>query len=83
MRAPNESGDAARVVFQKTDFPRVPALLFFDENGNGVFKTDALVLRQRMMHSLLCVVERAYEKGGDLSTAGEIEGHRTKSNESR
>jgi len=41
----------------------VPALLFFDENGNGVLKTDALGLRQRMMHSLLCVVERAYEKG--------------------
>ena len=48
--------------FEQTSFSRVPALLFFDEKGNEVLKTDALVLRQRMMNSMNYVLERAYEK---------------------
>jgi len=48
--------------FEITGFSRTPALLFFDENGNEVLKTDALVRRQRMMNSLNFVLERAYEK---------------------
>ena len=48
--------------FKQTSFSRVPALLFFDEKGNEVLKTDALVLRQRMMNSMNYVLERAYEK---------------------
>ena len=48
--------------FQQTSFSRVPALLFFDEKGNEVLKTDALVLRQRMMNSMNYMLERAYEK---------------------
>ena len=47
--------------FKQTSFSRVPALLFFDEKGNEVLKTDALVLRQRMMNSMNYVLERAYE----------------------
>ena len=48
--------------FEQTSFARVPALLFFDEKGNEVLKTDALVLRQRMINSMNYVLERAYEK---------------------
>ncbi|MDH3640068.1 MAG: thioredoxin fold domain-containing protein, partial [Gammaproteobacteria bacterium] len=61
--APDGSRVTPAAWFQNTDFTRVPALLFFDKKGNEVLKTDALVLRQRMMNSLLFVLERAYEKG--------------------
>ena len=49
--------------YGETGFSRTPALMFFDENGQLVLETDALVLRQRMMNSLNFVLERAYEKG--------------------
>ncbi|MGD2160220.1 MAG: thioredoxin fold domain-containing protein [Gammaproteobacteria bacterium] len=49
--------------FRQTAFSRLPALVFFDERGNEVLKTDALVLPQRMMNSLFYVLERAFEKG--------------------
>jgi thioredoxin-related protein len=49
--------------YEKTGFTRVPAFLFFDEKGNEVLRTDALVLNQRLMNSLNFVLERAYEKG--------------------
>lgn len=59
--------DGARLTpsawFERADFSRLPALLFFDANGKEVLKTDALVLRQRMLNSLNFVLERAYEKG--------------------
>lgn len=65
-RTPVLAPDGSRVTpaqwFQKTSFTRTPALLFFDENGNEVLSTDALVQRQRMMNSLVYVLERAYEK---------------------
>lgn len=48
--------------FERTGFSRLPALLFFDEAGNQVLDTDAVVLRQRMLNSLSYVLERAYEK---------------------
>jgi thioredoxin-related protein len=48
--------------FDKTTFSRLPALLFFDEGGNQVLKTDALVLHERMMNSLNYVLEKAYKK---------------------
>ena len=48
--------------YQETGFTRLPALLFFDEKGNRVLETDALVKRKRMMNSLNYVLERAYEK---------------------
>jgi hypothetical protein len=38
-------------------------MLFFDEHGNEVLRTDALVLNQRMMNSLNFVIEQAYMKG--------------------
>ncbi len=48
--------------YQQQAFTRLPALMFFDPKGNAALKTDALVLRQRMMNSLNYMLERAYEK---------------------
>lgn len=48
--------------YAETGFSALPALLFFEEGGKEVLRTDALVLRQRMMNSLLYTLERAYEK---------------------
>jgi len=48
--------------FNQKNFTRLPALVFFDEKGNNVLETDALVLRQRMMNSVNFVLERAYER---------------------
>jgi thioredoxin-related protein len=66
-KTPVLTPDGKRVTpaiwFDQTAFTRVPGLLFFDENGNEVLKTDALVLHQRMMNSLGFVLERAYKKG--------------------
>ena len=49
--------------FNQTAFSRLPALVFFDERGNEVLKTDALVRQARMLNSLNFVLQRAYEKG--------------------
>jgi thioredoxin-related protein len=49
--------------FADTGFTREPGLLFFDERGREILRTDALVQRQRMLNSLHFVLERAYEKG--------------------
>ena len=49
--------------YEQAALTRVPAILFFDEKGNEVLKTDTLVLHQRMMNSLNYVLERAYKKG--------------------
>jgi thioredoxin-related protein len=45
-----------------TRFSRLPALMFFEENGRQVLETDALVKRQRMLNSVNFVLQRAYEK---------------------
>ena len=45
-----------------TPFARLPALMFFEENGRQVLQTDALVGRQRMLNSVNYVLQRAYEK---------------------
>lgn len=49
--------------FAGTGFSREPGLLFFDERGHEVLKTDALVQRQRMLNAVHFVLERAYERG--------------------
>jgi len=49
--------------FKQAALTHAPALLFFDDKGDEVLRIDALVLRQRMMNSMLFVLERAYEKG--------------------
>ena len=47
--------------YAKSNFTQVPAMLFFDENGELVLKNDALALTQRMMNSLNYVIEKAYK----------------------
>jgi thioredoxin-related protein len=49
--------------YGQSTFSRLPALVFFDENGNQVLETDALVGRMRMLNSVQFVLQRAYEKG--------------------
>lgn len=49
--------------YEREGFSRLPALLYADESGATVFKTDALVERQRMLNATGLVLERAYEKG--------------------
>ena len=49
--------------WDKTGLDRLPALLFFNETGEEVLNTDALVRKGRMMNSLNFTLERAYEKG--------------------
>jgi thioredoxin-related protein len=61
--APDGSRTSPAAWYRQSVFSRLPALVFFDEQGNEVLSTDALVLQQRMMNSLSYVLERAYEKG--------------------
>lgn len=49
-------------LYEQAEFTRLPALMFFNEAGKVVLKTDALVLRGRMMNSLNYVLEKAYKK---------------------
>lgn len=49
--------------YEQSDFSRLPAIAFYDENGREVLKTDALIGRGRMMNSLNFVLEQAYKKG--------------------
>jgi thioredoxin-related protein len=58
--------DGSRITpvqwYKKIGFSRLPALVFIDEKGNEVLKTDALILKQRMMNCVNYVLEKAYEK---------------------
>jgi thioredoxin-related protein len=63
VTAPDSSRLTPAAWFAQAELSRAPALLFFNEQGDLVLETDALVLRQRMMNSLNYVLERAYEKG--------------------
>ena len=60
---PDGRRSSAAAWFEEKAFTRLPALMFFDEGGNSVLETDALVLNQRMLNSIDYVLERAYEKG--------------------
>lgn len=60
--APDGSRTTPAAWYRKTQFSRLPAMLFFDEKGNEVLKTDALVLKQRMMNCVNFVLEKAYRK---------------------
>ncbi len=60
--APDGTRTTPASWYEETGFSALPALLFFEEGGREVLRTDALVLRQRMMNSLLYTLERAYEK---------------------
>jgi thioredoxin-related protein len=71
-----DAGDASTPVLtpagQRTDprswyaelgFTELPALVFFNESGQQVLATDALVLTSRMNNLIGFVTERAYEQG--------------------
>jgi thioredoxin-related protein len=60
---PDGKRDTPSAWFDQAGLLQTPAMLFFDENGNEVLRTDALVLNQRMMNSLNFVIEQAYLKG--------------------
>lgn len=49
--------------FNDLGFSRTPALLYFNETGQAVFSTDAVVERQRMLNATGLVLDRAYERG--------------------
>jgi len=61
--APNGKRTTPASWYEQAEFTRVPALILIDPNGNESMKTDALVLKQRMMNSLNYMLEGAYEKG--------------------
>jgi thioredoxin-related protein len=61
--APDGRKTTPALWYDQAALTRVPAILFFDEKGSEVLKTDSLVLSQRMMNSLNYVLERAYKKG--------------------
>jgi len=63
VRGPNGRLTTPAAWFKSTEFTRLPALMFFNEQGENVLQTDALVKRQRMMNAINYVLERAYEKG--------------------
>ena len=48
--------------YQSTTFSRVPALMFYNENGELSLDTDALVQKGRMLNSLNYMLEKAYLK---------------------
>lgn len=48
---------------ERLGIAQVPALAFFDESGQEVFRLESLVLRQRMERALLYVLEKAYLNG--------------------
>ena len=60
--APDSQQITPALWYEQASLSRVPAMLFFDERGNEVLKTDALVLHQRMINSLNYVLEQAYKK---------------------
>jgi thioredoxin-related protein len=49
--------------YQQAEFTQLPALLFFNEAGKQVLKTDAFVRHHRVMNTPNYVLEKAYKKG--------------------
>ncbi len=62
VRDPDGKLTTPTAWYESTNFARLPALVFFNERGEKVLETDALVIRQRMLNSIGYVLERAYEK---------------------
>lgn len=60
---PDGNKTTAAKWYEGSSLTRVPAMIFYDMDGSEVLKTDALVLRQRMLNSLNYVLEKAYSKG--------------------
>jgi thioredoxin-related protein len=62
VQKPDGEGTTPAAWWAATGLSRQPALMFFDERGQEVLSTDALVIQQRMLNSLMYVLERAYAK---------------------
>ncbi len=48
--------------YEQAEFTQLPALLFFNEAGKQVLKTDSFVRHQRVLNTLNYVLEKAYKK---------------------
>ncbi|MGB1110256.1 MAG: thioredoxin fold domain-containing protein [Gammaproteobacteria bacterium] len=57
------SRSTAKDWYAELGFNRSPAFVFFDEHGNQVMTTDAMMLHARLNNTLGYVLERAYEEG--------------------
>ncbi len=62
LRKPDGEATTPADWWAATGFSAQPALLFFDQQGREVLRTDTLVLRQRMLNSLHYVLERACDQ---------------------
>ena len=72
--APNGERINPAMWYEQSKFRRVPAILLFTEKGKEVLKTDALVMRLRMVNSMKYVIEKAYEKGWTFQRFGREKG---------
>lgn len=68
--APNGKRINAAEWYEQAKFSRVPALMLFNDKGVEVLKTDALVMRLRMVNSMKYVIEKAYAKGWTFQRFG-------------
>ena len=72
--APNGKRITSTEWYEQNKFTRVPAIVLFTEKGKEVLKTDALVMRLRMVNSMKYVTEKAYEKGWTFQRFGREKG---------
>jgi thioredoxin-related protein len=49
--------------YDELDLARLPALVWFDEQGDTILQTDALVLKARFTNALGYVKDRAHARG--------------------
>lgn len=72
--------DGARVTprdwYRSLGFTELPALVFFDESGQALIATDALVLNSRMNNLIGYVTERAYERGWNYQRYARSQGQK-------
>jgi thioredoxin-related protein len=60
---PDGQPTSAAAWYAKLGFHRTPAFAFFDQRGDAVMLTDAMMLRQRFDNTLGYVLEQAYLEG--------------------
>lgn len=72
--APSGKRINAAEWYEQSKFTRVPAIVLLTEKGKEVLKTDALVMRLRMVNSMKYVVEKAYTKGWTFQRFGREKG---------
>jgi thioredoxin-related protein len=55
------------------DIQRLPAVIFFDEKGRQVLKTDSVLRQKRMLYSCKYVLDNAYDKGWTYQRYGRFQ----------